>query len=183
MNTARTRFGLAVSGIAAMIAGGCSPQPAAEHQPAAVAECATPGIEAGVAGVDRCSAESVLHAAITTIFSYRPHEEADQQVAFRSARELTTPSFAHQAQPAALVWAPVTTQQWQHWRDEGIAITTAVRLTCDDHPPDTATSANRVLSVRLQPGDEPFVVFAVYARATRASTTASWLLAGLEVTA
>ncbi|MBF6125540.1 hypothetical protein [Nocardia brasiliensis] len=181
MNTARTRFGLAVTGMAAMIAGGCSPQPAAEHQPAAVAECATPGIEASVAGVDRCSAESVLRAAITTIFSYRPHEQPDQQVAFGFARELMTPSFAHQAQPAALVWAPITTEQWQHWRADGIAITAAVRLTRDDHPPDTATSTHRVLSVQLQPGDEPFVVFGVYARATRASTTASWLLAGLEV--
>ncbi|WP_280465367.1 hypothetical protein [Nocardia brasiliensis] len=181
MNTTRTTFGLALTGIAAMITGGCGPQPAAEHQRPAVAECATPGIEAGVARVDRCSAESVLHAAITTIFSYRPHEQTDQQVAFGSARELMTPSFAQQGQPAALVWAPITTQQWQHWRDEGIEITAAVRLTRDDHPPDTATRAHRVLSVQLQPGTEPPIAFAVYARATRAGATASWLLAGLEV--
>ncbi|WP_433574900.1 hypothetical protein [Nocardia brasiliensis] len=183
MNTPTSRFGLAASVMAAMIAGGCSTHTAAEQPTAAVPECARPGLEPNQATVDRCSAASVLSAAITTIFRYSPREQADQRVAFHSARELMTPGFAQQGEHSALVWAPITVAQWQRWRADGIEIAAAVRLTRDDHPPDTATTAHRVLAVQLQPSDQTSIGFAVYARATRATTTAAWLLAGLEVIA
>ncbi|WP_338760822.1 hypothetical protein V7968_32480 [Nocardia vulneris] len=182
MNTPTSRFGLAASVTAAMIAGGCSTHTVAE-QPTAVPECVRPGLDPKQATVDRCSAESVLSTAITTIFSYSPREQADQRIAFRTARELMTPGFAQQGEHSALVWAPITVAQWQRWRADGIEIAAAVRLTRDDHPPDTATTAHRVLAVQLQPSDEPSLVFAVYARATRATTTAAWRLSGLEVIA
>ncbi|WP_280443414.1 hypothetical protein [Nocardia brasiliensis] len=182
MNTPTSRFGLAASVTAAMIVGGCSTHTVAE-QPTAVPECATPGLDSNQATVDRCSAESVLSTAITTIFGYSPREQADQRIAFRTARELMTPGFAQQGEPAALVWAPITVAQWQQWRVGGIEIAAAVRLTRDDHPPDTATTAHRVLAVQLQPGDQASIRFAVYARAIRATTTAAWRLSGLEVIA
>ncbi|MFE9575303.1 hypothetical protein ACFYO1_02870 [Nocardia sp. NPDC006044] len=159
---------------------GCAPTP--DIQTRTVAQCGTQGLEPA-GEVDLCSAEAVLLAAVETIFGYRPSDQPDQRAAFRAARDLIAPGFAEQAEPSALVWAPISAQQWQHWRRDRIEIATLVRLTRDDHPPDTPTTTARVLSVELRPGDQPPIGFTVYARAARTTTTAAWQLTGLEVIA
>ncbi|WP_068056377.1 hypothetical protein [Nocardia xishanensis] len=131
--------------------------------------------------LDPCRAEAVLAAAVTAIFGYRPREHADPRAAFRVAYPLMDPRFANQAEPSALVWAPITAEQFQRWQHDGIELTTTVRITSDDHPADTATTASRVLAVSLQPHDQVGIEFAVYAHASRASESAAWLLSGMEV--
>ncbi|WP_280453493.1 hypothetical protein [Nocardia cyriacigeorgica] len=131
--------------------------------------------------VEACSAEAVLVAAVTAVFEYRPSEQRDQRAAFRSARPLMTREFATRAEQAALAWAPITTSDWQHWATHATPITTTVRVAGDDHPPDTPTSAQRVLAVELQPAGEPGIGFAVYVHATRTDHEEGWLLADLGV--
>ncbi|WP_378741192.1 hypothetical protein [Nocardia brasiliensis] len=161
--------------------GGCTQTPAVQQH--TVSQCRTADLEPGTGEIDVCSAEAVLFAAVEAIFGYRPIEQPDQRAAFRAARELIEPGFAEQAEPSALVWAPISAAQWQHWRRDGIEITTLVRLTCDDHPPDTPTRAARVLGVDIRPAEQPLIGIAVYARAARTTTAAAWLLTGLEVIA
>ncbi|MGY1898401.1 hypothetical protein [Nocardia gipuzkoensis] len=131
--------------------------------------------------MDPCSIEQVLAAAVGAVFGYRPSEQADQRAAFRGARALLDARFAERAEPAALVWAPVTTAQWQQWRTDATTLTTTARVTSDDHPADTATSAHRVLAVGLQPTGQPPIRWAVYGHATRTTAGSPWLLSGLEV--
>ncbi|MER7450387.1 hypothetical protein ABTW96_08870 [Nocardia beijingensis] len=129
-----------------------------------------------------CSIEQVLAAAVEAVFGYHPSEQADQRAAWRAARALLDPGFAERAEPAVLVWAPVTATQWQQWRTDATTLTTTARVTSDDHPADTATSAHRVLAVQLQPTGQPPIRWAVYAHATRTTAGSAWLLSGLEVT-
>ncbi|MGQ4618988.1 hypothetical protein [Nocardia sp. R7R-8] len=132
-------------------------------------------------GVDPCAAEQVLTAAVAAVFGYRPSEQLDQRAALQAARALLDAGFADRAEPAALVWAPVSAAQWQQWRAEATTLTTTAWVTSDDHPADTAISAHRVLAVALQPAGQPPLRWAVYATAARGSDRAAWLLSGLEV--
>ncbi|MFI6041947.1 hypothetical protein ACIA8C_09950 [Nocardia sp. NPDC051321] len=154
---------------------------AADLPPRTVSQCGTAGLEPATSETDLCSAEAVLLAAVETIFEYRPSEQPDQRAAFRAARDLIEPVFAEQGEPSALVWAPINAQQWQQWRRDGIEITTLVRLTRDDHPPDTPTMAARVLAVDIRPADQAPIALTVYARAARTTTASAWQLGGLEV--
>jgi len=131
--------------------------------------------------VDPCLPEAVLTAAVTAIFTYRPGEHADQRAAFRTAAPMLTGDLAAEGELWALVWAPITAEQWQWWRDEDTALTTTVRVTDDDHPADAATTASRVLAVELASGDRQPIEFAVYAHSRRAGRDSAWLLAGLQV--
>ncbi|WP_433678328.1 hypothetical protein [Nocardia sp. CA-119907] len=131
--------------------------------------------------MDPCSAESVLTAAVSAVFGYRPSEDPDQRAAFRSARTVMDPVFAQRAEPAALVWAPVSVTQWQRWRTDATTIAVFVRVTGDDHPADTATTVSRVLAVALEPRNEALIRWEVYAQATRATAGSAWLLSGMEV--
>ncbi|MGO4613027.1 hypothetical protein AB4305_03625 [Nocardia sp. 2YAB30] len=133
--------------------------------------------------VDPCSAEAVLTAAVTAAFSYRPSGHADQRVSFRAARPLMDPRFAARAESAALVWAPVSATQWQQWRTDDVTITVSARVTRDDHPTDTATTASRVLAIDFEPSNQPQIRWAVYGHATRTTAASAWLLSGMEVLA
>ncbi|WP_280451449.1 hypothetical protein [Nocardia cyriacigeorgica] len=143
--------------------------------------CAAEAFDPPFQKVEPCSAEAVLIAATTAIFDYRPVEQRDQRAAFRSARPLMTREFATRAEQAALAWAPITTSQWQHWSTNATPITTIVRATGDDHPPDTATRVPRVLAVELHPAGQARIAFAVYAHATRPAAGQRWLLADMGV--
>ncbi|TLG01725.1 hypothetical protein FEK35_23805 [Nocardia cyriacigeorgica] len=156
----------------------CTAEPAAE---ADETHCAAVVFDPPFQRVEACSAEAVLVAAATAIFDYRPFEQRDQRAAFRSARPLMTREFATRAEQAALAWAPITTSQWQHWATNATAITTTVKVGADDHPPDSATSVQRVLAVELHPAGQARIAFAVYAHATRPAAGQRWLLADLGV--
>ncbi|WP_280215832.1 hypothetical protein [Nocardia cyriacigeorgica] len=163
---------------AALTASACTTSPTEEPSGTG---CGAAKFDAPYESVEACSAEAVLVAAATAIFDYRPFEQRDQRAAFRSARPLMTREFATRAEQAALVWAPITTSDWQHWATHATPITTTVRPTGDDHPPDTPTSTQRVLAVELQPAAQPGIEFAVYAHATRTDHEKGWLLADLGI--
>ncbi|WP_063043323.1 hypothetical protein [Nocardia pseudovaccinii] len=153
-----------------------TPQPVANDE----RNCRAVRFAPPFAAVDPCSADAVLTEVVRAVFSYRPSEHADQRVAFRAARTLMDPGFASRAEPAALVWAPVSPTQWQQWRTAATTITASVHMSSDDRPTDTATTASRVLGVDLQPGDQPPIRWAVYANATR-TAAAAWALSGIQV--
>lgn len=142
--------------------------------------CPVVGFAVPYDDVDPCSAEAVLHAAVSAVFGYRPAEDTDPGAAFTRARPLIRDVFAAPAEHAAGVWAPITTALWQRWRDHRAPVTTTVMITGDDHPADTVSSADRVLAVRVQPAHEPVVEFTVYASAAR-TPEGPWLLSGLGV--
>ncbi|MGI5219458.1 hypothetical protein [Nocardia sp. CA-290969] len=165
--------------LAALTATGCGANPATDHSRTAEG-CAAARFTAPYEQIDPCSAELVLQAAVAATFRYRPADDPDPRAAFARARPVVQDRFAEQADPAAAVWAPITTSQWQRWRDQQTPVTTTVHITGDDHPPDTAATTDRVLAVRIQPAHEPAVAFTVYANATR-SPCGPWLLSGLGV--
>ncbi|WP_280335692.1 hypothetical protein [Nocardia wallacei] len=144
--------------------------------------CPAAAFDAPYAGVDACSADAVMTAAVTAIFTYRPAVQPDQRSAFRSAAPLMAPEFALRAEPASMVWAPVTGSRWRHWSQAGVTVSAVVRVTGDDHPADTATTSARVLAVTAAPNDGSTPLhLTVYVRASRVTPAAGWRLSGLEV--
>lgn len=181
MNTATLAVTAAVTAAAGLVAG-CTPNTGAPTLVEATACRAVPFVDP-FSNMDPCSAEAVLAAAVGTVFSYRPHEHADPRAAFRAAHPLMDSRFAQEAEPSALVWVPISGKRWQQWLSDSTEITTSVRVTSDDHPPDAAHHAVRVLAVDLHPARQAPIRFAVYARAHRASASSAWLLSGMEVVA
>ncbi|WP_067891601.1 hypothetical protein [Nocardia vaccinii] len=132
--------------------------------------------------VDACSAESVMTAALTTVFSYRPAEHLTAPAAFTAAAPLMDPEFAARAEPAAALLVPITPVMWQQWAARAVTVTASARVTGDEHPPDTTTSVARVLAVTQRPSDNsPSIQFAVYARAGRSGPGTAWRITQLEV--
>ncbi|WP_280426684.1 hypothetical protein [Nocardia carnea] len=170
-------FTAAAALLVAFTATACDATPAPDPRPSGE-RCPAAGFTTPYEHIDPCSADAVLQAAVTAIFDYRPAEDTDPRAAFTRARPLLQDRFATQAAPAAAAWAPITTNQRQRWRDHQTPITTTVIVTGDDHPTDTAATADRVLAVHIQPAHEPAVVFTVYASATRIPG-GPWLLSEL----
>ncbi|MEU1950822.1 hypothetical protein [Nocardia rhamnosiphila] len=165
--------------LAAFTATGCGAAPAPDpREPGDT--CPVAGFAVPYENIDPCSAEAVLHAAVAAIFDYQPAGDTGPRAAFTRARPLLQDRFATEAEPVAAVWAPITTSQWQRWRDQSVPVTTNVHVTGDDHPAGTAATADRVLAVRIQPAQGPAVAFTVYASATHISG-GPWLLSGLGV--
>ncbi|MFD3510085.1 hypothetical protein [Nocardia sp. NPDC058666] len=156
---------------------GCSTDPERVIEPG----CGADPFPPPYAEVSPCSAPEVLHAAVTTLYQLDPIAGLDARSMFEAAEPLMRAAFAADARVAVSMWAPITTVQWQDWVARRVPLRTDVRVTDDDHPPDTATSSSRVLSVRLTPADHTPIVFAVYARSTRLSAERAWLLADVQV--
>ncbi|WP_094028364.1 hypothetical protein [Nocardia cerradoensis] len=118
------------------------------------------------------------------MFTYRPAEGLDPRRAFEAATPLLDPEFARSGASAATVLAPVTPDMWDRWRDQHVTVTATARATADDHPPDTASRAARVVTVSMQPSDSTpaprLVVFAV-AHRTPTGNGARWLLSKVQV--
>ncbi|TQM32685.1 hypothetical protein FB390_4380 [Nocardia bhagyanarayanae] len=130
--------------------------------------------------MDPCSVPAVLTAAVGAALEYQGGDP-DQRAALRRARPLLTEEFAALADTAALVWLPVPVATWHRWQNK--PPTTAVRVTADDHPPDTSTRAQRVLAVTVHPHDAPPLDLAVYAHVERdRAPSSAWRLSWLEVT-
>lgn len=132
--------------------------------------------------VDPCSAEKVAVAAVETVFTYRPNEQADQSSSFKAASPLMDAGLAARSETSGTVLTPITGSQWQQWRSLGIAVVASARLGEDDHPIDTPTTFTRVAAVTLHPGDETeAILLAVFVRASRPDSSAGWRISALEV--
>lgn len=172
----------------AMLAGtcllaACTDTPSSDL-PAGRSSCTPAPFGPPFTAVDPCSGEAVMGAATETMFAYRPAEGLDRRRAFDAAIPLLEPGFARAAAPAAVALAPVTAAVWRHWQDARVTVAAAVRVTNDDHPPDTGTRMARTLAVTLTPSDGTsvlgLVVFAVASRVQSARGT-RWLLANAQV--
>lgn len=166
--------------VIAVLAVGCS---TSQHRPVAEPACRADSFPPPHSHLHPCSAPEVLHAAVSTIYTLDPILGIDARSTLEAAGPLLHGAFAADARVGASMWTPITTGQWQDWVDQKVALSTEVRMRADDHPPDTATSSSRVLSVTITPTGQAPIVFAVYARATRQSTESTWLLADLRVLA
>ncbi|WP_157101353.1 hypothetical protein [Nocardia shimofusensis] len=131
--------------------------------------------------VDPCAGEDVLLAAVRALFTYRPLRQRDPAEAVRSASPLLDDHFAAQASTTVPVWVPIITARWQQLREKRAEIHPEVRLTADDHPPDTPTRLARVLGIEFDLPAEGVISFPVYATVTRAGDRHAWRLAGLQV--
>ncbi|MFD3706159.1 hypothetical protein ACFWUP_23720 [Nocardia sp. NPDC058658] len=131
--------------------------------------------------VPPCSGPEVLLAAVAGLFAYDPATGVDPPTTFDRVRPLMSAPF--QAKAAASVWvlSPVTIVDWNSWVKRGVTMRSEVAITGDDHPPDTATTTARVLSVRLAPANMTPIVFAVYSRAVRVSAESAWLITDLRM--
>ncbi|MFE3228584.1 hypothetical protein [Nocardia sp. NPDC059228] len=132
--------------------------------------------------VDPCSAEQVAVAAVETVFTYRPSEQADQGSSVKAAAPLLDVGLAARSVTSGTVLTPITGSQWQRWRSLGIAVVASVRLGEDDHLIDTHTTFARVAGVTLHPGDETeTILLAAFVRASRPDSSAGWRISALEV--
>lgn len=171
-----------------VMAGACLLTACTEHpsrgRPPDENACARARFDSPFTAVDPCSAESVMSAALQTMFTYRPGEGLDPRHAFDAATPLLEPELARSGAPAAITLAPVTPDMWEHWRDQHVTVTAIARTAADDHPADTATRAARVVTVSMQPSDNTpvlrLVVFAVADR-THGRAGAGWLLSDVQV--
>ncbi|WP_157978717.1 MULTISPECIES: hypothetical protein [Nocardia] len=143
--------------------------------------CRETGFAAPFNAVDPCDGEAVLTAGLAAVFGYRPVEQADQRDTAAAARPLLTPRLAELAETSAATWGPVTATVWQRWREERTPVHTNVRVSQDDHPPDTATTLARVAVVELDATGAAPTVFPVYATVSRTGPATGWLLSGLRV--
>lgn len=128
-----------------------------------------------------CSASDVLRAAVSTLYQLDPVVGLDARSMFEAARPLMRAAYSTDTRVGASLWSPITVALWQDWVEHHVPLRTEVRLTGDDHPPDTATSSSRVLSVTLTPADRTPIVFLVSARSTRPGSERAWLLAEMQV--
>ncbi|MFE7718578.1 hypothetical protein ACFU44_06000 [Nocardia rhizosphaerihabitans] len=163
--------------VIAAIAVGCSTNQA---RPVVEPACRATAFPPPHDGVHPCSAPEVLHAAVSSLYGLDPLAGRDASATLAAARPLLQPAFAAEARGGMHGCAPISAMRWQDWIDEKVAVSTEVRVRADDHPPDTATSSSRVLSVTITPTGQAPIVFAVYARAVRQSTENAWLLADLR---
>lgn len=168
---------LAAVVIAAVAVGCSSNQYRSVVEPICRAEAFPPPLD----GVQPCSAPEVLHAAVSTIYALDPILGRDTRATLDAAGPLLRTAFAAQARVGVSMWAPITPGQWQSWVEEKTAVSSEVAVHTDDHPPDTATSVSRVLSVTITPTGQAPIAFRVYARATRHGSESAWLLAELQV--
>ncbi|WUA09279.1 hypothetical protein OG225_06205 [Nocardia sp. NBC_01377] len=143
--------------------------------------CRETGFAAPFNAVDPCDGEAVLTTALVAVFGYRPVEQADQRDTAAAAQPLLTARLAEQAETSAVTWGPVTATVWQRWREERTSVHTHVRVSHDDHPPDTATTLARVAVVELDATGAAPTTFPVYATVSRPGPATGWLLSGLRV--
>lgn len=176
---ARPRIAVLATVSAVTLTTACGHQP----DPEVESVCTAPRFAPPHEHVDPCEGEGVLEAAVAAIFRYEPGTQADARTAFGTATPLLSAEFAERAESAALVFAPITATTWQQWRASAVTVATTVRVSRDDHPRDTATTVARVLAVELRPSDGSAMDFAVYAHASRASSSGAWLLSEMEVSA
>ncbi|MEV0768520.1 hypothetical protein [Nocardia salmonicida] len=165
---------------AATAATGCSKYDARVVEPGCRADPFPPPDSA----VPPCSAPDVLRAAVSTLYELDPVVGLDARSMFEAARPLMRAAYTTDTRVGVSMWAPITVGDWQDWVSRHVALSTEVRLSGDDdHPPDTATSTSRLLSVTISPADQPPIVFVVSARATRQTSVSAWLLADVQVLA
>ena len=163
--------------LAATAASGCSTADAPVVEPVCSAQAFPPPHTE----VWPCSASDVLRAAVTTLYQLDPVVGLDARSMFEAARPLMRAAYSTDTRVGASHWSPITVDLWQDWVEHHVPLRTEVRLTGDEHPPDTATSSSRVLSVTLTPAERTPIVFAVYARSTRQGSERAWLLAEMQV--
>ncbi|MFE2999740.1 hypothetical protein ACFXG4_32665 [Nocardia sp. NPDC059246] len=132
--------------------------------------------------LDGCSPSQVVLAAVQTTFTYRPDQQADQGASFQLATPLMDSALAAHMDTTAHILAPITSAQWQRWRDSNVSVVATARLGADDHPPDTGVTFARVAAVTLAPDNrDPSILLTVFVRATRADSLVGWRVSALEV--
>ena len=129
--------------LAATVVCGCSTADAPVVEPVCSAQAFPPPHSE----VWPCSASDVLRAAVSTLYQLDPVVGLDARSMFEAARPLMRAAYSTETRVGASLWSPITVDLWQDWVEHHVPLRVEVRLAGDEHPPDTATSSSRVLSV------------------------------------
>jgi len=139
--------------------GGASLQPGPSTQP-------TGGCQAGE---NSCLTDSVVVAALQTLFSYQTGPDIDDpasDAAGRAAKYLA-PQYVQSVSGTWSMLPPITGAQWADWKQSSADVQATATLTSDEHPADTADTAYRVANVTLQSASSPATSFPVWVVLTR----------------
>lgn len=151
-----------------LVATGCT---SVQQPHTRVRECQTDQLEPPYENLDTCHPVAVLEAAVRTIFDYARYGGPTQ--AFHAARPLIEPTYDRAAQDAVSMWAPPAPER---------SCVQSVRVAVDDHPPDTATTVQRIVVVELwQARAAAPVELVVHTAARRTAATTGWRLSRLGV--
>ena len=133
--------------------------------------------------------EAVLVAAAQVLYSYAPVVDDSARQAVDRARPLLSRAYQQQVGTSTTAMTRFTGSTWQRWRADRAVITATAEMGGDDHPPDTATTHPRVVSVTqtvhaITPAGPTATArkpIALYMVAGRTDTTAAWRVTQLAV--
>ena len=94
--------------------------------------------------VDLGDTDEVIANALTTMFTWRPTQDASPDAAYQRAAVYLSGDLAKQGKQMP---APGPGSQWDQWRSDGAAITAKVYFLADETPPNSDDVAHRVVVV------------------------------------
>ncbi|MCZ9635039.1 hypothetical protein [Rhodococcus sp. BH5] len=110
---------------------------------------ATPTLPDQFAAVDQFQPDSVMVAALETLFSYQPTVDLGQGEAAQRAAPLMDERFYRENAASMTALAPITGKRWQSWRGAGATVQARASITTDQHPPDLPASYSRVVAITV----------------------------------
>ncbi|MBO0878797.1 MAG: hypothetical protein J2P17_00070 [Mycobacterium sp.] len=141
-----------------------------------------------VADVDATDPDAVLVAAAGALYSYAPAVDDSPAQAFDRSRPLLSRSYQQRVGASTTGLARCTGATWQRWRADRAAVTARAMIGGDDHPPDTAITHRRVVTVTetvhsAQAGSAGTTVdpIMLYMTAGRHGATGTWRVIELAV--
>lgn len=94
--------------------------------------------------VDLSDPDEVIANALTTMFTWRPTQDASTDAAYQRAAVYLSGDLVKQGEQ---ITAPRPGSQWDQWRADGASITAKVYFLADETPPNSDDVAHRVVVV------------------------------------
>lgn len=149
---------------------------------------ATGGLSWTASEIDSGDPDAVLIAAAGVLYSYAPVIDANAAQAFDRARPLLSRSCQQRVGASTTGFARITGATWQRWRTDRAVLTAEATVGRDDHPPDTATTHPRVVTVTQTVHSTPAGLagttsdpIVLYMVAGRDESTGGWRVSRLAV--
>lgn len=178
--TTRTRSArAAIAMIMLVVAGGGAGCAVAPGRESASVHCAASAFAPPHQHLDPCDPVAVMRACAELMFGYTPAAAPGAGVV--AARGLLDPVYRQHLLDGASLLDPAAAAAWPGWHEKGVSVRAAARTAADDHPPDQARSAARVLAVtRHASNQEPVEQLTVYMSVARENRASPWLVNRIE---
>ncbi|WP_150116378.1 hypothetical protein [Williamsia herbipolensis] len=140
-----------------------------------------PTAQPGACGDGRiCSPDQVIVSALEAVFSYRGTDTSPADSAAARAGDLLSSQYRTSVDGTWSLLAPITGAQWAQWKADKARVTAAADVQSDEHPPDSATTASRVVTITqtVTPGGEKLAPMTVWVVAS-AGGPAGWQLSSI----